>query len=116
MARVLLDENVPLRLREVLKRKGLDVLLSVNELGVGASNHEIAEQAIESRDIVLTFDEDFLSLRPDIKQSAKVIYVELHPRDPREAERLLDQSIEKCIAMLEQGNAVRLTKTGPVLE
>lgn len=116
MVRFLLDENVPLRLRDTLTSKGFKVLLAADKLGIGAANHEIAERAIQTGDIILTFDEDFLLMRTEIKQHAKVIYIKLHPRDPREAHRLLDRWIGKCIAMLEKGHAVKLTKKGPVLE
>ncbi len=116
MVRFLLDENVPLRLKKALAAKGFQVVLATAKLGTGAANHEIAEQAVRAGDIILTFDEDFLRLRPEIKQLAKVIYFRLHPRDPRQAQRLLSKWIDKCIVMLEKGNLVRLTKDGPVLE
>ncbi len=46
MVRFLLDENVPLRLKDTLIAKGFQVKLAVDSLGVGAANHKIAEQAI----------------------------------------------------------------------
>jgi hypothetical protein len=55
-------------------------------------------------------------LRPEIKQIAKVLYIKIHPRDPHEAQRLLEKWIDKCVGMLEKGNVVKLTKKGPVLE
>ncbi len=116
MVRFLLDENVPLRVRDTLTAKGFQVKLAVDSLGIGAANHEIAEQAIRTDDIILTFDEDFLRLRPEIKQLAKVLYIKIHPRDPREAQRLLDKWIGECVAMLKKGNVLKLTKKGPVLE
>ncbi len=114
--RFLLDENVPSRLKNALIARGFQVSLAVDTLGLGAANHIIAEQAVQANDIILTFDEDFLRLRPEIKQLAKVLYIKIHPRDPREAERLLDKYIDKCVAMLEKGNVVKLTKKGPVLD
>jgi len=55
--RFLLDENVPLSLRRALEAKGFQVKLAVDQIGIGAANHKIAEQAAEAGDIVLTFDE-----------------------------------------------------------
>jgi predicted nuclease of predicted toxin-antitoxin system len=114
--RFLLDENVPLRLRDSLLAKGFQVELVVEHLGIGASNHEVAEEATRIADTILTFDEDFLRLRPEIKQRVKVLYIKIHPRDPREARRLLDKWIDECVALLERGRLVKLTEKGPVLE
>lgn len=114
--RFLLDENVPVRLRNTLKAKGFQVVLAVDNMGIGAANHEIAEQAMEAGDIVLTFDEDFLRLRPEVKELTKILYIKIHPRDPREAQQLLEKWVDKCILMFDKGNVVKLTMTGPVLE
>ena len=114
MPRFVLDENVPLSLRDTLTRKGYQVRLAVEVLGPGAKNHDIADLAKQSHDIVLTFDEDFLRLRSELRTLVKVVYIDLHPRDPREAKRLLDRWIDECLSMLDEGNVVRLTKTGPV--
>ena len=83
---------------------------------MGAANHEIANQAIQAEDIILTFDEDFLRLRPEVKHHAKVLYIKMHPRDPVKAERLLNKWVDKCIEMLVKGNAIKLTNRGPVQE
>lgn len=45
-------------------------------------NHDIAEFAERSGEIVLTFDEDFLRLRPELKTRVKVIYIKTHPLRP----------------------------------
>ena len=116
MVRFLLDENVPLRLKDTLVAKGFEVNLVVEILGAGTVNHKIVEQAMRSNDIILTFDEDFRRLRPEVNRLPKVVYFRLHPRDPREAERLLSKWIGKCVAMLEKGNVVILAKDGPVLD
>lgn len=114
--RFLLDENVPLSLRRALEAKGFQVKLAVDQIGIGAANHKIAEQASATGDIVLTFGEDFLRLRPDIKALTKVLYIKIHPRDPREAQRLLDRWLDRCVEMFAQGNVVKLTSNGPLLE
>ena len=116
MPRFLFDENVPLALREALKRKGFQVRLAIEDLGPGVRNSDIVNLAKQADDIILTFDADFLRLQPKLRAVVKVIYIDLHPRDPREAERLLDKWIDRCLAMLEEGNVIRLAKSGPVLE
>lgn len=112
MQRFLLDENVPIRVRDTLKAKGFRVALSIEVVGAGVRNHDIANFAKQTGDIILTFDADFLQPRSD----AKVIYIDLHPRDPYEADRLLKKWINKCLTVLDEGNVVKLTKNGPVLE
>ena len=42
-----------------LKAKRFQVILAIENVGIGAANHEIAEQARKTGDIILTFDEDF---------------------------------------------------------
>lgn len=116
MPRFLLDENVPIRIRDALKARGFEVVLVTETLGVGVRNHDIAELAKRSKDIVVTFDEDFLRLRPGSKAHVKVIYVQMHSRDPRKAERLLDKWIDKCLKMLARADLVRLSETGPKLQ
>lgn len=113
MPRFLLDENVPISLRDALKAKGFQAILAVQTLGAGVKNHDIAELAKRSNDIIVTFDEDFLLLKPETKAAVKVIYIKTHPRDPRKAQRLLDRWIGKCLTMLEKANAVILTDDGP---
>lgn len=116
MPRFILDENVPLSLRDTLIRKGFQARLAVEALGPGAKNHDIADLAKQSHDVILTFDEDFLRLRSELRTLVKVIYIDIHPRDPREAERLLDRWIDKCLSILDEATVVGLTKTGPVLK
>ena len=116
MPRFLLDENVPISIRNTLRARGFEVILVTDALGVGVRNHDIAELAKRSKDIVVTFDEDFLRLGPEIKGLVKVIYIQIHPRDPRKAQTLLDRWIDKCLTMLDQANLVKLSETGPIVQ
>jgi predicted nuclease of predicted toxin-antitoxin system len=111
-----LDENVPISLRDTLEAKGFQARLAVEMLGVGARNHNIAELGRQSGDIILTFDEDFLRLQSELRRRVKVIYIKIHPRDPRVAQRLVERWIEKCVKFLEKADAVKLAETGPVAE
>ena len=111
-----MDENVPISLRDTLEAKGFQVRLVVEALGVGTRNHNIAELGRQSGDIILTFDEDFLRLQSELRRMVKVIYIKIHPRDPRVAQRLVERWIEECIKLLEKADAVKLAETGPVAE
>jgi predicted nuclease of predicted toxin-antitoxin system len=116
LPRFLLDENVPISLRGTLEARGFQASLVVEMLGAGARNHSVAELGRQSGDIILTFDEDFLRLKFDPSRMVKVIYIKIHPRDPRVAQRLVETWIEKCVKLLEKADVVRLTETGPVAE
>ena len=113
MPRFLLDENVPISLRGALKARGFEVVLVIDTLGIGVTNHEIAELAKRSQDIVITFDGDFLRLRPGSKGHVKVIYFQTHPRDPRKAK---NKWIDECLKMPMRADLVRLSETGLMLQ
>lgn len=53
MARFLLDENVPVRLSDALKRRGFQARLAIEALGPGAKNSDILELARGSEEIVI---------------------------------------------------------------
>jgi predicted nuclease of predicted toxin-antitoxin system len=82
-------------------------------MGAGAKNHDIAELANRSQDIIVTFDDDFLRLKPNTKSPLKVIYIRLHPRDPRKAQEILDKWINECLKILDHTNLVTLSESGP---
>jgi len=67
LPRFLLDENVPHSLSDLLKRRGFEVRLSTEVRGTGLRNSDLVNIARESDEIILTFDADFLRLRPSLR-------------------------------------------------
>lgn len=116
MPRFLLDENVPRSLSDLLKRRGFEVRLSTEVRGTGLKNSDLVNIAREAEEIVLTFDADFLSLRTSLRGLARIVYIDTHPRDPRKAKIMLEKWIDECVELLKQGNTVKLSETGPVLQ
>lgn len=107
---------MPIRLRETLKKRGFEAILVTEALGVGVKNHDVAELARHAQHIIITFNEDFLRFRSDIKPLVKVIYIQMHPPDPRKADEMLDKWIEACLKILHDSGAVRSTETGPIAQ
>ena len=114
--RLLLDENVPTTLIELLRKKGYHVRRVNEVLGKGSANSHIANAASDSREIIMTLDSDFLRLSPSLRRKARIIYVDVHPRVPRVIGPLLDQQLDECIRLLARSGVVRLTKDGPVVQ
>jgi len=56
--KLLLDENIGLRVYEELKRRGYEVQIVIEELR-GASNEEVLRIALNNDKIVVTMDKDF---------------------------------------------------------
>lgn len=116
MTRFLLDENVPHSLGEALRKKGFEVRVTTEVQGPGLRNSDLVNIAKETSEIIVTFDSDFLSLRSELQGLVRVIYIDMHPRDPRKAWSMLEKWVDECLELLKRGNTVRLTETGPVLQ
>ena len=79
-------------------------------------NSDLVNIARESDEIILTFDADFLSLRPSLRGLARIVYIDMRPRDPRKAKIMLEKWIDECLELLKQGNTIKLGETGPLLQ
>lgn len=110
--RFLLDENVPSSVQRLLREKGLNVTAVLGSAGRGLTNGEVAQIAISEDRIVITLDADFLSLRRNLVQT-KVIYVSVHPRNPRVISEIIEKHLDACVTMLGAVNAVILSREGP---
>lgn len=60
--RVFCDENVKFSLYNLLRQEGHDCVRIEDTLGKGASDEEIAEYCREENRLILTSDDDFLTL------------------------------------------------------
>jgi len=111
--RFLLDENVPSSVLKLLRKRRFDVTSIISGPGRGLTNGEVARLAINERRIILTLDSDFLALKRETLADVKVIFVDIHPRDPRRIMELIDKHLDECLAILEKTNVVTLNVEGP---
>ena len=108
----LLDENVPRTLKDYLLKHQYTVV-TVQELNRrGESNGEVAKIAIDRDYIIITFDEDFTVLKEEIKKNLRVIYIKIHPRDPKKAKELLKKHLPDCLKKLKLPNVIWISESG----
>lgn len=108
----LLDENVPRTLRNYLLKQQYNVV-TIQELNRrGTSNGEVAKLAIDQDYTIITFDEDFTVLKEEIKKKVRIIYIKIHPRDPRKARELLKKHLSESLKKLHSPNIVWITESG----
>ncbi len=62
MAPILLDQNIPKRVRDWMKQKGFEIVILADVNLRGASDKKIAEFAVQNNLAVLTQDVDFAKL------------------------------------------------------
>jgi predicted nuclease of predicted toxin-antitoxin system len=110
--RFLLDENVPSSVLRLLKKRGFNATKVTDLRRAGLRNSEVAELAAKEGMFVITLDSDFLRLRREMLERVKVIFIDVHPRDPALVARLVDTHMSNCIMSLERRNAVILTREG----
>jgi len=79
-------------------------------------NSVLVNIAREADEIILTSDADFLSLRASLRGIARIVYIDMHPQNPRKAKIMPEKWIDQCLELLTQRNAVKLSETGPVLQ
>lgn len=107
-----LDENVPASVLRALKGKDFEVVRLIDMGLARLKNSEVAELAIRESKIVITLDSDFLRLRRNLLSKVKVIFIDVHPRDPALIARLIDKFVNECIETLKRKNIVILTEEG----
>ena len=74
--KILFDENIPIKVIELLKEKGFDV----NVVPLGLTDKEISKLAKEESRVILTFDKHFINKRlfPPSEYSG-IVLIDLHP-------------------------------------
>ena len=105
----LLDENVPLSIKKTIKELGHKVLTLHEENKLGIRNGDVAELALLKNAIVITLDSDFLILKKQIQERIKIIYIKIHPRDPKTINNLIRDHLEECLIKLNQPGKVILS-------
>ena len=79
----MLDENVPISIKKIILNLGYEATTLKDENQLGIKNGKVAELTINKNAIIITLDSDFLSLRKELQRKSKIIYIKIHPRDPK---------------------------------
>ena len=69
-----------------------------NKLGI--KNGDVAKLAIREKAIIITLDSDFLMLNKNLQKKSRIVYIKIHPRDPRKIAELLRENLEGSIFKL----------------
>jgi len=91
------DENVWMPVAEGLRRRGWEVTTAVEEGTLGYTDREHLRYARENDWLILTFDDDFLSLvESDYEgEHSGVVYISQHGKDVGELVRRVDSALER---------------------
>ena len=96
MNRLYADENVWMPVVEGLRRRGWDVTTVVEEETLGATDREHLRYAVERDWVLLTFDDDFLSLvERRGTDHAGIVYVSQHGKKIGELVRRIDATLDE---------------------
>lgn len=72
---ILLDENVNNQLKPVLESNGFEVRTTFEQDLSGWKDQEIVEYALENEMIILTHDDDFISIVSESNEYPSLIYI-----------------------------------------
>jgi predicted nuclease of predicted toxin-antitoxin system len=92
------DENVWMPVAEGLRRRGWDVTTATKEGTLGHTDRQHIRYASENGRVILTFDDDFLSLVESEYEDEHpgVIYVSQHGSGVGELVRRVDSALERA--------------------
>ena len=112
----LLDENVPLSVRKVIHALGHETLLLYDFNKLGIQNGEVAELALRENAVILTLDSDFLQLKKDLQKKSRVVYIQIHPRDPKKIREIFHTHLKNYALKLNKPCKLIITEDKVVLE
>jgi predicted nuclease of predicted toxin-antitoxin system len=96
LAPVLIDQNIPKRVRDWLKQKGFETVILADVNLRGATDKKIADYAIQNRMVVLTQDLDFAKLYHTIyRRELTVILVNTKERTAQSVIQALNKAQQK---------------------
>ena len=108
----LLDENVPLSIKGIINTYGYTALSLKDENKLGIKNGEVAQLALNKNAIIITLDSDFLTLKKELQQKTKIIYIKLHPRDPKIIANIINKYLKDAISKLSTPGKIILSENG----
>jgi len=91
----LLDENVPISIKNDLNNLEYKALSLQNFNKLGIKNGEVAELALKEDAIIITLDSDFLQLQKAVQKKSRIIYIQIHPIDPKKIKKLIKDNLIK---------------------
>jgi len=94
----------------MIKDLGYGAITLHDEKKLGIKNGEVAELALKKDAIIVTLDSDFLTIKKELQAQVKIIYVKIHPRDPKVITELIKTNFNECIRTLKSPGKVILTK------
>ena len=112
----LLDENEPLSIKNVIHDLGFDVFTLHDFNMLGIQNGEVAKLALKEKAIIITLDSDFLQLNKSLQKKSRVIYIKIHPRDPKKIRELLYSSLKKYVSKLNSPCKLIITEDDIILD
>jgi predicted nuclease of predicted toxin-antitoxin system len=107
-----LDECVPRRAAVWLRSKGHDAATMIELRKTGYVNGKVAQHVIDSDAVLLTCDSDFLSLKKDLLQKLRFVYIKVHPRTTQSIITLLEKYLQAAVGLLQKANGVTITVNG----
>ena len=112
----LLDENVPISIKDVIHDLDFDVFTLHDFNMLGVQNGEVAKLALKEKAIIITLDSDFLHLNKSLQKKSRVIYIKIHPRDPKKIRELLYNNLKKYISKLNSPCKLIITEDDIILD
>lgn len=105
-----MDENIPLSIKGIINNLGHEALTLKDETELGIKNGEVAELSIKRNAIIITLDSDFLSLNKDLQKRSKIIYIKIHPRDPKIIAIIIQKYLDNAVLKLKNPGKVILSE------
>ena len=112
----LFDENVPLSVKDVIHNLGFKVLTLHDFNMLGIQNGEVARLALKEKAIIITLDSDFLQLNKNLQKESRILYIKIHPRDPKKIRELLNKNLKKYVSKLNAPCKLIITEDNITLE
>jgi len=112
----LLDENVPVSIKDVIYDLGFDVYTLHDFNMLGFQNGEVAKLALQEKAIIITLDSDFLQLNKSLQEKSCIVYIKIHPRDPKKIKELLHNGLKKYSSKLKYPCKLIITEDDIILE
>jgi len=106
----LLDENVPLSIKEIINKLGYGAITLKDERQIGIKNGEVAELSIKKNAIIITLDSDFLSIKKELQKKSKIIYIKIHPRDPKIIATIVQKYLNDAVTKLNTPGKIILSE------
>ena len=73
-------------------------------------NGEVAELAIKRDAIIITLDSDFLTLKKQLQQQSRIIYIKIHPRNPKKIAGIIQNYLKDAIDNLKNPGKLTITE------